>query len=172
MDANRRAARITIINNTDQPTNGLRIIATASTNPEPSVVVAGVYVPEDLCCFYGIPVGKSISMNFREDGLNDFPEYPRYFTVRIEECEELPVENDDSRREINDNKLLNNIRFKRTEMKLTGIVIENKHEAVLHIEGNARDGYNLIYDHDNKPLIMYVKDRSFEDMLKIIFGNY
>lgn len=157
-EQNRRVARITIINNSDQPTNGLRIITTASTNSEPSVVVDGVYVPVKIYDFYGIPEGKSISIDFPQGGgLEVFEEYPRYFTVRIEESKELPVEYNDNTRKINTPKLTWNVKYTKTEMHLTGLVIENKHEAVLRIEGNAQDGYSLVYDHDNKPLFLYEK---------------
>lgn len=160
MNGNRRAARITIINNSDQPTKGLRIITTASIDPEPSIVAGGIYVPVEYFEFYGIPEGKSISIDWPLDGgLNEYKEYPRYYTVRIEESDELRVEYNDRKREIHNISLVNSIDFKETEMRLTGIVIDNTHEAVLCIEGNAQDGYRLVYDHDNKPLFIYEKKR-------------
>lgn len=160
MSGSRKAAKITIINNSDQPTKGLRVITTASIDPEPSIVAGGIYVPVKIFDFYGIPVGKSISIDWPLDGgLNEYEEYPRYYTVRIEESEELRVEYNDRKRDIHNTSLVNSIDFKETEMKLTGIVIDNTHEAVLCIEGNAQDGYRLVYDHDNKPLFIYEKKR-------------
>lgn len=160
MNGNRRAARITIINNSDQSTKGLRIITTASIDPEPSIVAGGIYVPVKIFDFYVIPEGKSISIDWPLDGgLNEYEEYPRYYTVRIEESDELRVEYNDRKREIHNISLVNSIDFKETEMKLTGIVIDNTHEAVLRIVGNAQDGYSLVYDHDNKPLFIYEKKR-------------